>query len=331
MMYLSGLALMFCAIATVAIFAGLLGRQTYIKGLAIFCMVIVFFLVSVILAESLLSEELLYSMRSWYLLPLVWFMILLTFISYLWIKQDMLFLIVTPLSFVILFTYYIFPSEYKYLDMTLSGPIFWVHLSLVFLGFGLMALAACVSFFFLLQERTLKKKLKLSSLPKGLPSIMSLDKINAVSTALGFPIYLLGVLSGFSWAYISWGEIFSGDPKEIISLIILVLYAYLFYQRVTKQSYGRRPALWSIFIFVSSLLSIIVVNTMLPTHHSFIGSKSINTEGRINFNNEIVLSHVMDTNVSMKFNDAVISSYTGQNFSVCLLNNNFNNPNILSI
>lgn len=279
MMYLSGLALIFCAIATVAIFAGLLGRQAYIRGLALFCMVIVFLLVSIILAESLMSEEFLYSMRSWYLLPLVWFMILLTFISYLWVKHDILFLIIAPLSFLILFTSYIFPNEYKYLDMTLTGPIFWIHLSLVFIGFGLMALAACVSFFFLLQERTLKKKLKLSSLPKGLPSIMSLDRINAVATAIGFPIYLLGVLSGFSWAYISWGSVFSGDPKEVISLIILLFYAYLFYLRVTKQSYGRKPALWSLAIFTSSLLSIVVVNTILPSHHSFTNQDIPASEG----------------------------------------------------
>lgn len=276
MMYLSGLALIFCACATIAIFAGLLGRQEYIKGLAIFFMVLVFFIVSVILAESLLSEEYLYSMRAWYLLPLVWFMILLTFISYFWIWKDILFLIVAPLSFVILFTSFIFPNQFTYthFDMTLTGPIFWIHLSLVFLGFGLMALAACASFFFLLQERTLKKKLKLSSLPHNLPSIMALDKANAVATAIGFPVYLLGVLSGFSWAYISWGTVFSGDPKEIISVIILLLYAYLFYQRVTKQSYGRKPAFLALVIFFFSLLSIIVVNTMLPTHHSFTNETS---------------------------------------------------------
>jgi len=267
--FLSGSALFLCALATVAIFAGLLGSNVKIKNIAVVLMAIVFVLISILLAYSAIDGTEMRGMRSWYLIPLVWSILALGFVGYFWLKQDIFFLTIAPLSFVILFAGFIFSHGEATLNATLGGPILWLHLALIFMGIGLMALASGAGGIFLWQERALKKKMKLSALPKDLPSLVALDRVNGIATAIGFPLYLLGVLSGFSWAYISWGTFFSADPKEIFSLMILFIYAYLFHQRQSYGVNGRKPAMLAILIFSASLVSIVFVNTLLPTHHSF--------------------------------------------------------------
>ena len=267
--FLSGLALFICALATVAIFAGLLGRNIKIKKVAVVLMGIVFILLSVLLVFSLFDEAVMSGMRAWYLIPLTWLLLALGFLAYFWLKQDTFFLTLAPLSFVILFAGFIFSHGETTVNETLSGPIFWVHLALVSVGVGLMVLASGAGGIFLWQERALKRKMKLSALPNDLPSLAALDKVNAIATAIGFPLYFLGVLTGFSWAYISWGTFFSADPKEIFSLMILFLYMYLFHQRQAHGVQGRKPAILAIVILGASLFSIVFVNTLLSTHHSF--------------------------------------------------------------
>lgn len=267
--FLSGLALFICALATVAIFSGLLGRNVKFKKIAVILMAIVFILLSILILHGLIDETAMRGMRAWYLIPLTWLLLGLGFLGYFWLKQDVFFLTLAPLSFVVLFAGFVFSSGEATLNETLSGPIFWVHLALVSVGVGLMAIASGAGGIFLWQERALKKKMKLSALPKDLPSLVALDKVNAIATVIGFPLYLLGVFSGFFWAYISWGTFFSADPKEIFSLMILLLYMYLFYQRQAHGVNGRKPAILAILIFCASLISIIFVNTLLSTHHSF--------------------------------------------------------------
>ncbi len=261
-------SLLLSALATIGIFIGLIGHNIKIRKISVFFMGVAFIFVSIFFIITLLNSEML-NTRLWYLIPMNWALLLISFLAYFWFKHDIFFLAAAPISFVILFSYIIFNQNQTVMNDTLSGPIFWIHLISVFLGIGLMALAACAGIIFLWQERALKKKVKLSSQPKNLPALASLDKVNALATGFGFPIYSLGVLSGFAWAYLAWGSVFSFDPKEIVSLFVLGLYAYLFHQRQAHSASGKKPALLAIYIFAASLISIVFVNTLLPSHHNF--------------------------------------------------------------
>jgi ABC-type transport system involved in cytochrome c biogenesis permease subunit len=85
----------------------------------------------------------------------------------------------------------------------------------------------------------------------------------------GFPLYTIGILSGFIWAAFTWKRMFSWDPKEVVSLIIWLVFAYLFHQRLAIGWNGRKPAKTAIWLFVVVIASMLFINFFVPTHHRF--------------------------------------------------------------
>ncbi|MBO6171093.1 MAG: cytochrome c biogenesis protein CcsA, partial [Desulfovibrio sp.] len=86
----------------------------------------------------------------------------------------------------------------------------------------------------------------------------------------GYPLYTLGIISGLVWAKPVFGGTVTGDPKEVVSIVIWLLFSALFHNRLTRGWKGRKPAQLAVFIFILCLFSIIVVNTFMVTHHAFV-------------------------------------------------------------
>lgn len=258
------------AIATVLFYAGIVGQYSgKLQKCAVYCLGVSFILLSFLLAITFVREMDIYVLRSWYLLPLCWSLLFVSFIIYFAHKQNVIFVFVAPLSFILFISALIFLHQEKPMENFVTGPLLLVHLFLIFSGIALMGIAAGAGCLFIWQEKLLKNKTKLKSMPKNIPSLAALDKVNDIATNIGFPLYTVGLCSGFIWAYMAWGKLFSFDYKEIISLIILALYGYLFYQRKVHSINGRKPAYIALCVFAISLFSIFIVNTFLPTHHSF--------------------------------------------------------------
>ena len=82
---------------------------------------------------------------------------------------------------------------------------------------------------------------------------------------VGFPLYTLGLMSGFIWAPMA--KAVAENPKVLLSLFIWFLYALFFYQRTALRQRGRKTAIMAIVIFTISALSFGVDYTM-SSHHS---------------------------------------------------------------
>lgn len=260
-------ALLIYAVAAIAAVAGLLGRSRHVNRLA-FRLTLAAFLVHTLLLAGILALGAETS-RSAYLVPFAWCMTAVGLLMWWRLRLDVVLLFIPPLAFVLLFVSLIVHTTNAMLPQTLSGPLFLLHLAGVFIGIGLMAVAAGAAVVFLWQERSIKAKTKLAGLPKDMPALSALDRINSLATLAGFPCYSLGVLCGFAWGRIVWGTLLSGDPKELASIAIWAVYALLFHQRQALGWRGRKPALMALVIFLASLFSLLIVNTFLPTHHSF--------------------------------------------------------------
>lgn len=155
---------------------------------------------------------------------------------------------------------------------SLKASFFALHIGTLFLSLALLALACVAGLLFIVLERRIKSKQHMQGFLQDMPALSLLDKLNAVTTITGFPLYTLGLAAGLLWAKPVYGASFSGDPKEVITIGIWLLYAWLFHNRLINGWKGRKPARLAIIIFLLSLFSIIVVNTLMDTHHAFIRS-----------------------------------------------------------
>ena len=263
----SYLCLALYALATVASLAGVLGRSARVKKLACLLCFGGFIAHTLWLVISIADGSFSAVSRGFYLLPLSWFLALAGLIVARRQKMDIALQFVAPWAFFLGACALGFSSTPG--SLPLAGPLFILHLAAIFVGVGVMAVAAGAGALFLWQESAIKHKTPLEGFRKDLPALGALDRVNAMATLIGFPCYSLGILCGLLWARISWGSFMSGDFKEWISLLILAIYALLFHQRQALGWRGRKPAILALIIFAASLFSMFVVNTVLSTQHGF--------------------------------------------------------------
>ncbi|MBO4317200.1 MAG: cytochrome c biogenesis protein CcsA [Mailhella sp.] len=263
---LSGLSLLLYALACVASVAGLLSRP---GGQARNAACVLLALGIISLAALTIAGRQHLNSRAMVLIPLTALVGLIALAVSVWYKQSVLTYSIPPFSFVIVLAALLFSPGSAAVGETIAHPTLLLHIGSIALGTGLIGIAAGAGVLFLILQRNLKRKGKPSRLSQNIPSLAALDKINAVCVKLGFPLYTLGILCGFIWEKSAFGSVAAGDPKAVVSAVILVLYGLLFYARHALGWQGRKTARLAIIIAAASLFSLFVVNTLFPTHHSF--------------------------------------------------------------
>ncbi|MBP3731556.1 MAG: cytochrome c biogenesis protein CcsA [Mailhella sp.] len=256
--------LVFYALATAASLSGVLGRLPRLKSAARLLCLCGFAPHTLWLAAMLFTGGFAQVSRGFYLMPFAWLLTLGGLFIPRRKSMDLILHIVVPWAFFLCACALGFSDAKAGTGM--AGPIFIMHIASMFVGVGVMAIAAGAGMVFLWQERSIKHRL-MRSFRLDLPSLNTLDRINAISVLFGFPCYCLGMLCGFLWAHISWQN--GADIKEWVSLGILLLYAFLFHQRFAIGWSGRKPAMLAIAIFAASLFSMFVINTAFSMQHNF--------------------------------------------------------------
>jgi ABC-type transport system involved in cytochrome c biogenesis permease subunit len=205
-----------------------------------------------------------------YLQLLAWFLLLCGILVWGKFKLETPLLFAAPPAFLLAAVAWPCLHRQLVLPARLSGYFYALHVGALFLSLAIIALALGAALLFLHVQRKIKAKERLTGFAQDFPALAILDKINALCVAAGFPLYTLGIGTGFVWAGSVWGKTFSGDPKEIISLLVWLGFAALFYQRALRGWQGRKPALFVTGLFALCVFSIVVVNMFLPTHHAFL-------------------------------------------------------------
>lgn len=147
---------------------------------------------------------------------------------------------------------------------------FWLtlHVTTIFIGNAIFALAFCAGIMYLLQERQIKTK-SFGLLYRRLPSLETLDSINYVCLTFGFPLITIGLISGFVYAGAVLRSFWHWDPKEILAVITWLIYAVLLHERLAVGWRGRRAAIMAIIGFTVILVTFVGASLILKGHHGF--------------------------------------------------------------
>lgn len=249
---------------------GMLGMRPGLKKLAGVCSGLGFGLhtVSLVLIYNATGYSS-FATGNFHLSLLGWVLLAIFFLLWWKLKLDFLALAASPLALLLFLSSVTLPGSKVLMPKSLAGSFFMLHIGSLFFALGFLAMAFAAGVLFLHLESKIKTKEKLTGFRKELPSLNTFDRANYHAVVFGFPLYTVGLLSGFIWARFAWGRVVTGDLKEIVSLAIWLLYAYLFHQRLAMGWRGRKAAYLAIAVFLFSVFSMVVVNFMVPSHHNF--------------------------------------------------------------
>lgn len=148
------------------------------------------------------------------------------------------------------------------------GTLFALHVTLNTWSYAAFALSFVLSLVYLIQDALLRSR-RLSAAFWRFPALDVLDRMARSSVYLGLGLIAVGVPMGLVWAHRLSGTYPLGDPKVLVTGVILVVYvAYLRLSR-SAQWRGSRAALLCAINFAVVLFSYTVVNFYLTRFHRF--------------------------------------------------------------
>jgi len=230
-----------------------------------FCFHTLFWILKIyqIFTTSLLSFKLLLNFLSWELV----FIYFLFTISPIKIYTSGFFLLPLVLIFFLLSLF--FPQE-VFSPFRPHFKSFWfpLHALTGLISHGFLLFGATTSLMYILQEREIKKK-HLGLFFKKLPPLEYLDRVNEKCLYLGFIFLSFAMISGAIWSELAFGNYWRWSPKEIITLILWLIYAVLIHQRILIGWRGKKAAYMFLLGFSIWLISFFVINLFSKGFHTY--------------------------------------------------------------
>jgi len=130
------------------------------------------------------------------------------------------------------------------------------HVLLASAGLSLLGLAGLAGSIFLIEHARLKSKAPLDrAFP--LPSLEALDRVNAVTLAVGFLLLTMGVITGMIWLQTATGRPWSGSAHESWTLVAWVIYVALVIARFGVKQGSRQAAASAVAGFAFLLFAVV--------------------------------------------------------------------------
>jgi ABC-type transport system involved in cytochrome c biogenesis permease subunit len=163
------------------------------------------------------------------------------------------------------------------IDPALDSPWFWIHVSSLLFAYASFGLAGVIGLTYMVQFKEIKKK-HLGYFYTRLPSLQTLDVMNARAVAVGWLFLTLGVVVGAIWTAQARAAapddpnlraMALGDPKIFIAVLTWAVYTFAVLARLTLGWTGRRAAWLSAVGFAIVLLNLLPISYFVTTSHTF--------------------------------------------------------------
>src|ERR1700686_127671 len=148
------------------------------------------------------------------------------------------------------------------------GTVFALHVTLSILAYAGFALSFVLSLIYLAENRLLRNR-KLGNVVWRLPPLDLLERMSRSSVLIGLISIAVGTILGFIWVDRLTGQYWFYDPKYVVTLLVLALYAAYLRLSSTTTWRGARASRLCIFNFVIVILSFTVVNLYLSHSHRY--------------------------------------------------------------
>jgi len=149
-----------------------------------------------------------------------------------------------------------------------QGPLFAFHVTLNILAYSAFAISFVLSAIFLIQNARLRGH-KLGIVGWRLPPLDVLEQMTRSSVLIGCGSLAAGMTAGLIWAHRLEGQYWDGDPKVVVTFLILAVYlGYTLLSR-TAAWRGARASGLCIFNFMFVIFSYSIVNRYLSHFHRY--------------------------------------------------------------
>ncbi|WP_373323106.1 cytochrome c biogenesis protein CcsA [Alkalihalobacterium chitinilyticum] len=196
-----------------------------------------------------------------------WLLVTLSLIINWRYRVDFLVLITNVVGFILMSLSVFTPTGDipEELSQLLISELLIIHVILILLSYAAFTLSFAFASMYVIQHQMLKRKLWGKRLVR-FGNLAKLDKLSYFSALFAFPLLLLGIILGFIWASIQFGELPWLDAKVISSLIVLAMYGYYLYQRTVKNAKGYLMALTNIATFLLVLINYFLSSSFSNFH-----------------------------------------------------------------
>lgn len=148
------------------------------------------------------------------------------------------------------------------------GTLFALHVTINILSYSAFTLSFVFSAMYLGQNRLLRGR-RLGKVAWRMPPLELLERMTRSAAFVGLITLAVGMVFGILVEGRVRGQYFSFDPKELVSLLIFLIYgSYLWLERTTAWR-GARASLFCLCNYLAVVFSYTIVNFYLSTFHRF--------------------------------------------------------------
>src|SRR5690606_6993953 len=131
------------------------------------------------------------------------------------------------------------------------------HIAIILISYVAFTLSFACQVMYVIQYNLLKRKiwgkhmLRFSSLSK-------LDSLSYIFILIAWPLLLVGLILGFTWASTQLTVVPLSDSKVILSVLVLIVYAVYLYRRVVKVASGYHVNMLGMIGFLFLLINYLI-------------------------------------------------------------------------